>query len=40
MISNKPCIVGISDITDILKDEDLVEVDANKGMVKILKRQK
>jgi len=35
---NIPCIVGIPGITKVLKDEDLVEVDANKGVVKILKR--
>lgn len=34
-----PCIVGIKNITNILKDGDLVEVDANKGIVKILKRK-
>jgi len=34
-----PCIVGIKYITMILKDDDLVEVDANKGIVKILKRK-
>jgi len=34
-----PCLVGMGNITDILKDGDLVEVDANKGIVKILKRR-
>jgi len=33
-----PCIVGTHFGTQILKDGDLVEVDANKGMVKILKK--
>lgn len=33
----KPCIVGIKGITDILKDGDLVEVDAYKGVVRMLK---
>jgi len=33
-----PCVVGIKNITRILKDGDLVEVDANKGIVKILKK--
>lgn len=33
-----PCIVGTTYATDILKDNDLVEVDANKGIVKILKK--
>ena len=35
-----PCIVGIKYITMILKDNDLVEVDANKGIVKKLSRTK
>src|SRR3989338_1002783 len=35
-----PCIVGIANITKILKDNDYVEVDANKGVVKIIKRKK
>ncbi len=34
---NKPCIIGTKIATKILKDGDLVEVDANKGIVKILK---
>jgi len=33
----KPCIIGTKIATHILKDGDLVEVDAEKGMVKILK---
>lgn len=33
-----PCIVGIPHITQIIKDGDLVEVDADKGVVKILKK--
>ena len=37
---NKPCIIGTKIATKILKDGDLVEVDANKGVIKILKRQK
>lgn len=36
----KPCIVGTKIATKILKDGDLVEVDASKGVVKILKRAK
>ena len=36
----KPCIIGIKDVTKILKDGDLVEVDAERGIVKILKRNK
>lgn len=34
----KPCIIGTKIATKVLKDGDLVEVDANKGIVKILKR--
>jgi len=34
----KPCIVGTKNATKILKDRDYVEVDANKGIVKIIKR--
>jgi phosphohistidine swiveling domain-containing protein len=34
----KPCIVGVGGITQSLKNGDSVEVDANNGMVKILKR--
>ncbi len=33
----KPCIIGTRIATKVLKDGDLVEVDANKGIVKILK---
>ncbi len=35
---NKPCIIGTKIATKVLKDGDLVEVDAEKGIVKILKR--
>ena len=35
---NKPCIVGTKVATQSLKDGDLVEVDANKGIIKIIKR--
>jgi len=34
----KPCVVGTGNATKVLKDGDLVEVDAEKGVVKILKR--
>ncbi|MBI2668196.1 hypothetical protein HYX17_05520 [Candidatus Woesearchaeota archaeon] len=34
----KPCIIGTKIATDILKDGMLVEVDANKGIVKILRK--
>ena len=33
-----PCIVGVSHITSILKDGDLVEVDANNGIIKKLRK--
>lgn len=33
-----PCVIGTKIATKILKDGDLVEVDARKGIVKILKR--
>src|SRR3989344_2044372 len=32
----KPCIIGTKIATKVLKDGDLVEVDANKGVVRIL----
>jgi phosphohistidine swiveling domain-containing protein len=35
---NKPCIIGTKNATSIIRDGDLVEVNANKGVVKILKR--
>ena len=34
----KPCIVGTKNATKILKDGDLVEVNADKGVVKIIKK--
>jgi phosphohistidine swiveling domain-containing protein len=34
----KPCIIGTKIATQVLKDGDLAEVDANKGIVKILKK--
>ena len=34
----KPCIVGTKIATKVLKDGDLAEVDADKGIVRILKR--
>lgn len=37
---NIPCIVGTKIATKVLKDGDLVEVDANKGIVKIIKKAK
>ena len=35
---NIPCIIGTKIATQVLKDGDLVEVDANKGTVKIIKK--
>ena len=35
-----PCIVGTKIATKVLKDGQLVEVDANKGLVRIIKRTK
>lgn len=37
---NKPCIVGITNLLASVKDGDLVEVDANRGIIKILKKAK
>ncbi len=37
---NIPCVIGTKIATKVLKDGDLVEVDANKGVVKLLKRNK
>ncbi len=34
----KPCIIGTKIATQVLKDGDLVEVDADKGAVRIIKR--
>jgi len=34
----KPCIIGTKIATKVLKDGDLVEVDAEKGVVRVLKR--
>jgi phosphoenolpyruvate synthase/pyruvate phosphate dikinase len=33
-----PCIIGTKNATKVLKDGDLVEVDANNGVVKIIKK--
>jgi len=35
---NKPCIIGTKIATKVLKDGDLVEVDTDKGIVKVIKR--
>ena len=34
----KPCIVGIKELVASLEDGDLVEVDAERGVVQILSR--
>jgi pyruvate,water dikinase len=34
---NLPCLVGCKIATQVLKDGDLVEVDADHGIVRILK---
>ncbi len=34
----KPCIIGTKIATKVLRDGDLVEVDAERGIVTILKR--
>ncbi|MFC1723627.1 PEP-utilizing enzyme [Nanoarchaeota archaeon] len=36
----KPCIVGTQHATEIFHDGDLVEVDANEGIVKLIKKAK
>ena len=36
----KPCIIGARNILKTIKDGDLIEVDANKGIIKILERSK
>jgi phosphohistidine swiveling domain-containing protein len=34
----KPCVIGTKNATKILKDGDIVEVDAGKGIVRIIKK--
>ena len=34
-----PCIIGTKIATQVLKDGDEVEVDAERGMIKVLKRK-
>jgi phosphoenolpyruvate synthase/pyruvate phosphate dikinase len=36
---HKPCIIGTKIATKVLKDGDLVEVDANRGVVTIIKNK-
>ncbi|MFA6514409.1 MAG: PEP-utilizing enzyme, partial [Patescibacteria group bacterium] len=33
-----PCVIGTKIATKVIKDGDLIEIDANKGIVRILKR--
>ena len=33
-----PCIIGTKVATEVLKDGDFVEVDANQGIVRVLKK--
>ena len=35
---NVPCIVGTINATKVIKDNDLIELDANNGIVRILER--
>ena len=37
---NKPCVIGTKFGTDLLETGDLVEVDADHGIVRILKKNK
>jgi phosphohistidine swiveling domain-containing protein len=34
---NKPCVIATKIATKVLKDGDMVEVDADKGVVRIIK---
>lgn len=34
---NKPCIIGTKNATEILRDGDEIEVDANNGIIKLIK---
>jgi pyruvate,water dikinase len=33
-----PCVIGAHNATQVLKTGDLIEVNANKGIIKILKK--
>jgi pyruvate,water dikinase len=33
-----PCVVGTGNATEVFKDGDLIEVDATKGIVKLIKK--
>lgn len=37
---NKPCIIGTKIATRVLRDGDLVEIDTDRGIVKIIKRSR
>ncbi len=37
---NKPCVIGLHIATKIIKTGDEIEVDANSGVVRILKKCK
>ena len=37
---NKPCVIGTKNATQIIKDGDMVEVDANNGIVRVLESSK
>lgn len=37
---NIPCVIGTKNASEVLKDEDVVEVDADKGIVKIIRLPK
>ena len=36
---NKPCVVGIDNVTNIIKDGEEIEVDAIEGIVRLLDRE-
>ena len=36
---NKPCVVSITNATKIIKDGDLIELDANNGIIKLIKNK-
>jgi pyruvate, water dikinase len=36
----KPCVIATKVATKVLKDGDLVEVDADKGIVKVIRKVK
>ena len=34
---NKPCVVGVDNVMELIKDGDEIEVDAVNGIVKLIK---